>query len=67
MYNHVPVHFNHPLIFQDFIILNLRNVTYCYDLVIMKEKDIIELWRTQTKTTKTSRDMGCLSYIYRAK
>lgn len=43
MYNHVPVHFNHPLIFQDFIILNLRNVTYCYDLVIMKEKDIIEL------------------------
>lgn len=66
MHNHIPVYINHLLIFQDFIILNLRNETSGPGHAIAKEKSIIELPRMQTKTIKVNRDVDCLLYGYRA-
>lgn len=42
MHNHVLVYINHLLIFQDFIILNLRNRACGPGHAIAKEKGIIE-------------------------
>lgn len=66
MHNHIPVYINHLLIFQDFIILNLRNEASGPGHAIAKEKSIIELPRMQTKTIKVNRDVDCLLYSYRA-
>lgn len=42
MQNYVPVYINHLLIFQDFIILNLRNEACGPGYAIAEEKGLIE-------------------------
>lgn len=64
MHNHVSVYINHLLIFQDFIILNLRNGAHGSRHVIAKEKGVIELPKIQ-RQQKIYRNVDCLSYSYR--